>query len=254
MATPRSRHAARLRARRRRAQRRTRGLALLAVVGVLATVTLVLTAFGSATPARTTVEPAPAAVLPSGRPEPQAIATVSNLRIQLPVAQGAVSEIGFHQSQTGARGLTPLGRQANEGLLARLWHRIAGAEKKGPVWYHLGGGTRTEVLDVGATAGTDVYAPVDGTVAGVTRQVVNGRVVGARIDIRPTAAPSVVLSLTNLRPDPALSVGAAVLAASSKLGTLADVAAVERQALADVTNDEGNNVSIEVHASPSSLP
>lgn len=254
MATPRSRHAARLRARRRRAQRRARGLAALGLVAFLATVTALLTAFGSASPARTAVEPAPVAVLPSGRPEPQAIATVANLRIQLPVAQASVTEIGFHGSRTGARPLTPLGRRANEGLLGRLWRRIAGSEKKGPVWYQLAGGERTEVLDVGAAADTDVYAPVDGTVVGLAPQVVNGRAVAARIDIRPTAAPSVVLSLGNVRPDPALTVGLAVLASSSKLGTVADVAALERQALAEVTNDEGNNVSIEVHASPSTLP
>lgn len=254
MATPRSRHAARLRARRRRAQSRARGLALLAVVATLGLVTLLLTAFGSATPARTAIPAsAPAAVLPAGRPDSQAVATISNLRVRLPVAQGAVTGIGFHRSRTGARELTPLGPQANEGLLARLWRRIAGTEKHGPLWHRLGGGP-TEVLDVGAAAGTDVYAPVDGTITALARRIVNGRAVGARIDIRPTAAPSLVLSLTNLKPDPALTVGVAVLASSSKLGTVADVAAVEEQALAAVTNDEGNNVSIEVHASPSTLP
>jgi hypothetical protein len=223
-------------------------------VTVLGSVTLLLTAFGSAGPATPAAETtAVPAVLPGGRPESQAVATISNLRIRLPVAQSAVTEIGFHASGTGARELTPLGPRVNEGLLARLWHRIAGSEKHGPAWYQLGG-AGTDVLDIGAAAGTDVYAPVDGTVAALSQQVVNGRTVGARIDIRPTAAPSLVLSLTNLRPDPALTVGAAVLASSSKLGAVADVAAVEEQALAKVTNDEGNNVAIEVHASPSTLP
>jgi hypothetical protein len=104
MATPRSRHAARLRARRRRAQRRARGLALLAAVTVLGSVTLLLTAFGSAGPATPAAETtAVPAVLPGGRPESQAVATISKLRIRLPVAQSAVTEIGFHASGTGAR-------------------------------------------------------------------------------------------------------------------------------------------------------
>jgi hypothetical protein len=256
MASPRSRQAARLRARRRRSQQRARRLAVLAVLGVLGLVTLLLTAFGSSSPGTAPVAQAvPVPVLPSGRPEPEAIATVSNLRIQLPVAQDAVTEIGFHGSSTGARTLTPLGRQVNEGLLARLWRRIAGAEKSGPVWYQLGSGNgRTSVLDVGASAGTDVYSPVDGTVAAISDQIVSRRPVGSRIDIRPTAAPSVIVSLTNLHTDPSLTVGSAVAASSSKLGTVADLAAVEEQSLAEVTNDEGNNVSIEVHASPSTLP
>ena len=54
MATPRSRQAARFRARRRRAQQRARRLALLTVIGALALVTLLLTAFGSD---RTVVSP-----------------------------------------------------------------------------------------------------------------------------------------------------------------------------------------------------
>jgi hypothetical protein len=229
---------------------------VLGALGVLGLVTLLLTAFGSSAPQpASAVTSAPASVLPSGRPEPEAIAAVSNLRLQLPVAQDAVTEIGFHGSSTGARTLTPLGRQVDEGLLARLWRRIAGAEKSGPVWYQLGpddGGTG--VVDVGAAAATDVYSPVDGTVAAISDQIVSLRAVGSRIDIRPTAAPSVIVSLTNLHTDPSLSVGSAVAASSSKLGTVADLAAVEEQALAEVTNDEGNNVSIEVHASPSTLP
>ena len=50
MATPRSRRAARHRARRRRAQHRARRLAVIGIVGALALVTLILTAFGSSSP------------------------------------------------------------------------------------------------------------------------------------------------------------------------------------------------------------
>jgi hypothetical protein len=45
-----------------------------------------------------------------------------------------------------------------------------------------------------------------------------------------------------------------VLAASSKLGTAVDVAAVEQQALAGYTHDDGNNISIAVYPAPGSLP
>jgi hypothetical protein len=252
VSTPRSRERARAETRRRRARRRTRRFAALAVLAVAAIVTLSLTAFGSGSrPTRQTVVPPP--VEPVGlRPRAEAIATSSNLRIQLPVAQGSVTVIGFHGARDGSRELTPLGPQANEGLLARLWRKVTGSRKSGREWYQLGGeaGSGTNVLDVGAEAGTDVYAPVDGTVAAISDQVKSGRIVGARIDIRPIAAPSVLVSVTNLAPDPSLAVGSRVAAASSKLGVVADLARWERQALARVSHDEGNNVSIEVFSAP----
>jgi hypothetical protein len=255
MATPRSRQSARLRARRRRAQRRARRLALLTVVSVLGVITLLLTAFGSGTPARQDAAAAPRpATVSTGTPGPLVLATVSNVKLQLPVPESAVTAVGYHGARNGALTLHPLGRQANEGLLARLWHRIAGNRLAEPVWYQLGAEAQTHVLDVGAAVGTDVYAPVDGTVAAMRDQVVDGRVVGARIDIRPTLAPSVIVSLSHLIADPSLSVGSSVMAGSSKLGTVAEVSALERQSLGKFTNDSGDNVAIEVHPAATSLP
>jgi hypothetical protein len=80
----------------------------------------------------------------------------------------------------------------------------------------------------------------------ITDYVLSNRTYGARIDIRPQSAPSVVVSLTHLRPDPALTVGSAVAARRSKIGVVLDLSAVERQALARHTQDAGNNVSLEV--------
>ena len=56
------------------------------------------------------------------------------------------------------------------------------------------------------------------------------------------------------RAGPALTVGSPVLASSSKLGTVVDVAAVERQSLAKHAGARGNNVAIEVHPAAGSLP
>lgn len=226
------------------------------MVGALGVVTLLLTAFGSGTPARSvTAAPVPAPLLSTGRPQVAPLATITNLQIMAPVATSAVTEIGYHGSPTGALSLQPRGRQANEGLLARLWHRIAGAEKSGPVWYQLGGaGPGTQVLNVGAAAGTDVYSPVNGRVAAITDYILDDRRFGVRLDIRPTAAPSVIVSLTHVAPDRSLTVGAPVRASTSKLGTVVDIASVEQQALGSHTNDGGNNVAVEVHQAPSSLP
>jgi hypothetical protein len=230
---------------------------VLVVVGALALVTLLLTAFGSGGPERpasSALEAPALAAATSVAPDPEVLAMVSNLQIKLPVAADAVTAIGFHSARGGAVELQPVGRQANEGLLARLWRRIAGSSQATPLWYQLDGGPGTNVLDVGASPGTDVFSPVDGTVAAISAYVINGRQYGSQIDVRPSAAPSLIVSLTHLRADESLAVGSAVIATATKLGTIVDVAAVERQALARHARARGNNVAIEVHPAAGSLP
>jgi len=248
--------AANLRARRSRearaATRRVRRTAALVLAAAALLITLLLTAFGSGGTHQlvSSTTPAPATrLLPAGPPRPQVIAVRGSLRIQMPVAQSRVTAVGYHATSDGALELSPVGRQANAGLLARLARRLLGTGGTGLSYYLLGGddGPRTAVLNVGAPPGTDVYSPVDGTVVGITDYVISGRRRGARIDIQPSGAASIVVSLTHLRPDPALTVGSTVAAASSKIGTLLDLAPVERQALARYTNDAGNHVALEVH-------
>jgi hypothetical protein len=257
MASPRSRQAARLRERRRRAQRRARLLVLGAAVAALGIATLMLTAFGSGGSA--SAEP-PIALASSAdatalRPPPRVLATIGNLHIQLPVAAASLTAIGFHGMNDGSLSLQPVGRQANAGILARLWHRIAGSGNDSTRWYQLEGTTAgTNALDVGAAPGTDVYAPVQGSVVAVSDLIVGGRQVGSRIDLRPSRSPSVMVSVLHVKPDPAITVGSPVLAASSKLGTAVDLAAVETQALAAHAPHGGNNVSIVVYPSVGSLP
>jgi hypothetical protein len=248
-ATPRSRHAARLRASRRRKQARARRAVLVLVIAVLAAVTIALTAFddGGGRSPRATVRPAPLPVTATPT-EPHILAAVGNLRIQSPVAEEGVTAVGFHGSAEGALVLQPVGPQANEGLLARLWRRVTGSSRTGTAWYQLEGG-ELRTLDVGAVAGTDVYSPIDGTVVAIRDRVVSGRKVGDEIELRPASAPSLVVSIQNIERDPALTVGANVAAGSSKLGTVTDISRHEKQALARYAPEGGNNVSIEVFPS-----
>jgi hypothetical protein len=244
------------RARRRRAagNQRARRLALLVLALGAISVTLLMSAFGSSTSTPVPAGPAPAQrLLPTGPPRPQIVALRDTLRIQLPVSEARVTAIGYHGVDDGALPLEPVGHQANEGVLGRLFRRIAGSGESGLAYYQLGGdGPATAVLDVGAASGTDVYAPVDGSVVGITDLVISGRKMGSQIDLQPSSAPSLVVSLTHLRADPALTVGAAVTSASSKIGTVLDFSRVEQQSLARYTQDAGNHVSIEVH--PAATP
>ena len=236
---------------------RARRTAILVFLGLAFLITLLLAAFGSSPASYRPATPASATALaPVGRPLPQVVALQGSLRIQLPIAQRAVTAIGYHGAGEGALPLEPVGRQANEGLFSRVFHEIFGGGR-GLAYYQLGGGegSSTGGLDVGAPAGTDVYSPVDGTIVSMGDYVLNGKAYGNRIGIQPSGTPSVVVSLTHLRADASLTLGAPVSAGRSKVGVVVDFSGLERQALASHTQDAGNHVTLQVHtAATLSLP
>ena len=244
-------------ARRRRREdarakaRRARRTAALVIVACGCLVALLLTAFGAADrPAVTITGPAPAdRLLPAGPPRPQIVAMQDSLRIQLPINHSRVTAIGYHAVGTGAVALEPVGTQANAGLAERLFRRIFGSSGSDVRYFMLegGAGAATGGLDVGAPVDTDVYAPVDGSVIAVTDHVVNGTSYGVRIDIQPSGNPGVVVTLENLRADPALTVGSTVSSGRTKIGRIIDLSQVERAGLARYTQDNGQHVHIEVH-------
>jgi hypothetical protein len=236
-----------------RERRRRRRLAVLVALLVVGLVTVLLSAFGgSGAPTQVAAPPASASrLLPAGPPLPEIVARIGALHLQLPVSQSRVTAIGYQGGSDSALALSPLGTQANEGLLKRVVHSVVGGSSGRPHWYQLPGGLGpgSSSIDIGAAAGTDVYSPVDGTIVAIDDVVLNDRVYGSRIDIQPTGAPSLVVSVSHVRVDPSLVVGSSVTAAGSKLGSVVDFTHAERQALARYTNDSGNHVAIEVHPS-----
>jgi murein DD-endopeptidase MepM/ murein hydrolase activator NlpD len=232
--------------------RRTRRTAALLIAACVSLVLLLLTAFGTGGVAsRVTRGPAPAdRLLPAGPPRAQVVALQDTLRIQMPISQSRVTAIGYHASGSDLLPLQPVGTQANAGVVKRILHRLFGQSGSGIRYYQLGGGVgpQTGGLDIGAPVDTDVYAPVDGSVMAISDMIVNGKAYGVRIDIQPSGSPGVVVTLENLKPDPALTVGSAVSAGRTKIGRVIDLSTVERAALARVTQDRGQHVHIEVRA------
>jgi hypothetical protein len=246
------RQTVRMRQRRARARRIRRIVGLLFLVVVLL-LTLLLTAFGTGQSTAPSMRVANVVSGPVGPPRPQVVAMHGSLPLHLPVPQERLTAIGFHAPGDGALALEPIGQRANAGFVTRLIHRIFGGDDGKVRYYQLSGGhgAATGSLDVGAPAGTDVYTPLDGTVVGISDYVLNGERYGAKIDLQPAAAPSLVVSLTRLKLDPNLTVGSSVGGTTSKLGTVLDLSRVEEQALARYTHDAGNHVSIEVHPTSS---
>ena len=232
-----------------RAARRARRFALLTLLAIVLVVALALTAFGGGTakPLRSLAVVNLAATTQT-RPYPQIVALRGQVRLQMPIAQSRNTAIGYHSASDGALTLAPVGHKGNQGFVQRVFHAVFGGGGGHPIWYQLDGGALS-ALDVGAIPGTDVYAPVDGTVVGISPFVVAGRRYGQRIDIQPQSAPALVVELTQLVADPSLTVGSNVVSGATKVGVVVDLARVERQALARYTNDSGNHVAIEVHPS-----
>jgi murein DD-endopeptidase MepM/ murein hydrolase activator NlpD len=232
--------------------RRSRRTAALLVAACVSLVLLLLTAFGTGGVASTVTRgPAPAdRLLPAGPPAPQVVAMQDTLRVQMPINQSRVTAIGYHASGTDVLPLQPVGSQANAGILKRVFHRLFGQSGSEIRYYQLSGGVgaQTGGLDVGAPVNTDVYSPMDGSVMAISDVIVNGKTYGVRIDIQPSGSPGVVVTIENLRPDPALTVGATVSAGRTKIGRVIDLSSVEQAALARYTQDKGQHVHIEVHA------
>jgi hypothetical protein len=231
-------------------ERRLRRLAALVVVAAIGLVSLLLSAFGgSGSPVPATVPASASRLLPAGPPRPEIVARLGALHLQLPVSQSRVTAIGYQGGSDGALALAPLGTQVNQGLLQRVVHKLFGGSTGRPRWYQLPGGEGpgSSAIDVGAAPGTDVYSPVDGIVVAMNDVILNGRTYGSRIDIQPSVAPSLVVTISHVRVDPSLAVGSPVTSAGSKLGSVVDFSHAEDQALSRYTNDPGNHVVVEIH-------
>ncbi len=234
--------------------RRLRQLGLLALVLAIVLPILVLVFDEAEATAPVPVPPAER-LLPGGPPAPQVVAFQGSLRLQLPIAQDKVTAVAYHAVGQGALALEPVGTQANAGVFTRLLRRLFGQDEGGIRYYLIDGGPGPDTagLDIGAPVGADVYAPVDGTIIGITDNVMSGKPYGVKIDIQPSGSPGLVVSLENVDADGALNVGSSVAATRTRLGSLIDLSDVERATLADYTQDSGQHVHLEVRPS-ASLP
>ena len=103
---------------------------LTVLLSAVLLLTLLLTAFGT-----WSADPVATKPLADGGRAPGRPAAAPDrrdrrrLHLQLPVAQSAVTAIGYHHAGDGSLTLDPVGRQGNAGLFARLWHRLAGTSE-----------------------------------------------------------------------------------------------------------------------------
>jgi hypothetical protein len=243
-------------ARHARRSRRAVWQAALCVAAAIVALILVLSAWndGRSVSPLGTIATSGNGSLSGGKPGTIVVARAGALALKLPVARSAVTAIGYHAAP-GAVALSPEGTQVNEGLLARLYHRIVGSKGGGLNYYELSGGIGTDngALDIGAAPNTDVYAPVDGKVVQIEPYVINGRTRGVRLDIRPDDDPTVIVSMTRIAVDPTLAIGKPLQEGGTRVGSIIDLSKLEQQKLAHYTQDSGNHVTIEVQPAAMSV-
>lgn len=228
--------AARRSAGRRSLRRDPRALVSAAIpVAVVAVLAVVLGVMGNGAASDTgpLASPVPSAGLGSGaRPPELVIAAAEGVEVHLPVDPERVTAIAFR----------PIDDSSGVALDASGSVPINQSETRGRV------GPATAGLDVGAPAGTTVYAPADGVIASVTDYAISGRIEGYEITITPSAAASgLVLRVTHLSdPDAGKrpSVGTPVRAGVTPLGVVHDFSTVAEQELSRFTSDSGNHVGI----------
>jgi hypothetical protein len=177
--------------------------------------------------------PVPSPELGEGaRPPELVIARAEGVQVHIPVDPERVTAMAFH----------PIDDASGVDMEATGGVRIHQADRDGRA------GPQTAGLDVGAPAGTTVYAPVDGVIAGVSDYTLFGKVEGYEVTITPSVAASgLILRVTHLD-EPANgrrpSVGTPVRAGVTVLGRIRDFSGVAQQEISQFTADSGNHVDL----------
>ncbi|HET6692381.1 MAG TPA: hypothetical protein VFG74_16125 [Miltoncostaeaceae bacterium] len=234
---PREQLSARRSARRRTTLRRDRRAIVSAAIPVVivAVLALVLGVMGGDQSDTTgpLASPVPSPELGSGaRPPELVIAAAEGVRVHIPVDPERVTAMAFH----------PIDDASGVEMEATGGVRIHQAPREGRA------GPATAGLDVGAPAGTTVYSPVDGVIAGVGDYALFGKVEGYEVTITPSVAASgLLLRVTHLDelPDGVRpSVGTPVRAGVTELGRVRDFSGVAQQEISRFTADAGNHVDL----------
>jgi hypothetical protein len=178
-----------------------------------------------------------------------ALARAGDISLMLPVYQDEVTAIGYHPAEGDqVVSLEPIGTRINGGLLEKgLGQSLTGGDIPGYFIMEEGTelGLSTQAMDVGAPAGTVVYAPVDGVVDGIRDYRLRGQCPDTEVRIQPRDHANFVVVLTHLDSSEA-ALGQPVKAGVTRLGAVRKMDGCYTQQLGEYTYDEGNHLHMQV--------
>jgi hypothetical protein len=170
-----------------------------------------------------------------------------DVAISTPIRPESLTGLGYHPEGESLVAMVPRGENLSANPLVRLFSDGETPEKIHYYMMDAAGrtGPQTGALDVGAAAGTTVYAPVTGMVTAIRP---DPTVQGANVvEIKPDASAKVRVTVSLVRSEEdSAGVTTRVTAGMTELGTVADSAEILDPQLSSYTSDAGNHVTISV--------
>ncbi len=185
-------------------------------------------------------------------------ASARSVTLRLPVRTEDLTEIGFHQASYGyALRMETLMPRADmrRAKKDRSTHRDLSKQPTGPsatltgsvlVMWRNRPGTPDTAVDVGAKAGSPVFAPVSGTVVKVKRYKLYGQHDDLEIHIQPTGMPELDCVLIHID-DLAVQPGDVVIAGVTRIGVIRKLSDRVTHQLGEYTRDGGDHTHIQIN-------
>jgi hypothetical protein len=175
------------------------------------------------------------------------LAEAVGVEISTPIRPESLTGLGYHPEGESLVEMAPRGENLSANPLLGLFADGTTPEK---IHYHMmdaagRAGPQTGALDVGAAAGTTVYAPVTGMVTAIRPDPM---VQGANVvEIKPDANANIRVTVSLVRSgEGSPGVTNRVTAGMTKLGAVANSAKILDPQLSSYTSDGGNHVTISV--------
>ena len=217
---------------------------MAAALLVLGAVALVFAVFVQTKAADTAEHAVP--IDPNNAGPDTVLAEAAGVSISTPIRPASLTGLGYHAEGESLAAMEPRGKNLSANAFVGLFSRGETPERIHYYVMDAAGreGPPTGAIDVGATTGTTVYAPVNGAVTAIRPDpmVQNANIV----EIRPDANPDVRVSVALVHSNGEAGVNDYVTAGTTELGAVADSAEILDPQLSSYTTDAGNHVTVSV--------